>query len=122
MSKHSRLAAGLALLLGTIGVPAVAGTFDGNGDYHGTIQGVAVGFFSNVGVGLTDGATCSGQGVAVLLTSNPQYKDILAVLLAAQSTGSNLRLWYLTGATQTFPGGYTYCVINFASLGDFPLW
>jgi hypothetical protein len=107
----------------TVIEPALAqttGTFDANGSYHGGIQSVAIGFFGNVGVGL-NGATCNGLPAALLMTSNPQYKDMLATLLAAQSTGSNVRMYELTSATQTY-GSLTFCVIQFVSLGDFPYW
>jgi hypothetical protein len=93
-----------------------------NGNYIGTVQGIGIGFFSNVGVGLTGGATCNGQSVVVLLTSNPQYTAMLAALLSAQASGQDVKLFAITGTTQTFAGGNTYCVITAVSFGDFPLW
>jgi hypothetical protein len=75
--------------------PAIAGTIDSVGTYRGTLNGVAYGFFSGTGVGLTDGATCNGQSVVILLNSNPQFKDMLAILLAAQASGGNVRMYRL---------------------------
>ena len=111
----------LAILAMLVLVPEVfAGTIDSNGTYRGQLLGVAVGFFGNVGVGLP-GANCNNQGVVVLLTSNPLYKETLATLLSAQATGQNVVLNTLSAQTQNF-GGINYCVITQASLGAFPLW
>lgn len=101
---------------------ASAGTIDSVGTYHGTINGVGVGFFAGTGVGLTDGATCNGQNVVILLYTNPQYKDLLAVMLAAEASGKNVRMYRLLDNIQTFSGTYSYCVITTASLGDFAPW
>src|SRR5882757_3670120 len=119
---NKNIIAGLVLALTTLlplSVPA--GTIDVNGSYHGTIEGVAVGFFGHVGVGLV-GANCNGSSVVVLLTTNPHYKDILSVLLSAQSANADLRLLWLSSQLQDFGSGNVYCVINYASLGNFPLW
>lgn len=113
-----------ALLISCLlGTPAFAGTIDSAGTYHGTIQGVGVGFFGGIGVGLTDGATCNGSGVVILLYSNPQYKDMLAVLLAGQASGGNVRMYQMANViTSYYSGTYAYCTITSVSLGDFPLW
>jgi len=105
-------------------VPANGGTIDSVGTYRGTINGVAYNFFSGTGVGLTGGATCNGQPVVILLNSNPQFKDMLAILLAAQASGSNVRMYRLLDNIQTYYNNpaYSYCVISAISLGDFPLW
>jgi hypothetical protein len=96
-------------------------TIDTNGNYHGTIQGVAVGFFGNVGVGFPSPTTCAGTPAAVLLTSNPQYNSILALLLTAQATGADVNINTLPSVVQTF-GGAAYCIITAASLGEFVYW
>jgi hypothetical protein len=113
----------LLLLIGQV-LPIKAGTIDSVGTYHGTINGVAYNFFSGTGVGLTGGATCNGQSVVILLNSNPQFKDMLAILLAAQATGGNVRIYRLLDNIQTYYNNpaYSYCVITAISLGDFPLW
>lgn len=112
------------LATGFFMLSANAGTIDSVGTYRGTIDGVGIGFFAGVGVGLTGGATCNGKSVVILLFSNPQYKDLLAVLLSAEASGKNVRMYRLLDNIETYynTSTYAYCVITAASLGDFPLW
>ncbi len=101
---------------------AFAGTIDSVGTYHGTLNGVATGFFSGIGVGL-DGVTCNGQSVAILPFTDPHYKDYLATLLAAQASGQSVRMYRMADTITSFYGGtYAYCTVTSVSLGDFPLW
>lgn len=82
-----------------------------------------MGFFNQVGVGLN--APCLGQNVAVLLTSNRQYNEMLSTLLAAQASGATVQMYQLTSqstAGNPIFAGFTYCVITPVSLGTFPLW
>jgi hypothetical protein len=110
-----------ASLLGVVG-SAEAGTFNSTGTYSGTISGVAVNFWSGVGVGLTGGATCNGHTEVILLYTDPHCKDMLAVLMTAETTGKNVRMYALTGTIQTYYTNYAYCVITAVSLGDFSAW
>jgi hypothetical protein len=118
MSKKIRTALGAMVLAG----PAFGGTIDSVGTYHGTLNGVGPGFFSGIGVGL-DGVTCNGQSVVILPYSNPNYKDYLATLLAAQAGGQTVRMYRMADTiTSFYNGAYAYCTITAVSLGDFPLW
>ena len=95
---------------------SVAGTIDSVGTYRGAILSVAPGFFAGIGVAL-EGVTCNGQPVAFLPYSDPHYKDMLAVLLSAQATGQNARMYRMLDTIS-----YGYCTISSASVGDFPFW
>lgn len=110
------------IMSAAFGTTASASTIDSVGNYHGTIGSVAVGFFSGIGVSLTDGVTCNGNAVVYLPFDNTRYKDILATLLSAQASGQNVRLYRTLDTISTFPGGYAYCTITAAAIGDFPLW
>jgi hypothetical protein len=112
----------LALWLAGSCVAAHAADIATVGNYAGPIQGVALGFFSSVGVGLPSGQTCHGKNVVVLLTTHPRYKEILAAMLAAEAGNRNVRFNQIGGVVETFSPGYTYCVIGEAAIGDFPLW
>lgn len=102
-------------------IPTYAGTIDSASTYRGTINGVAVNYWSGVGVGLTDGATCNGQSTVILLYTDPHYKDTLSVLMTAETTGKNVRMYRLLDQIQTYYTNYAYCVTA-VSLGDFPVW
>lgn len=71
-----------------------------------------------MGVGLPSGSTCHGRPVAILLTTNTQYKEILALLLTAASAKQDVKFYQLGSLTSS----YGDCVISEASLGSFPLW
>jgi len=88
--------------------------------YSGKIEGVAIGFFDHVGIGLPAGDTCNGRKSLALLTTHPQYKEIMSVLLAAEASGKIVKFYGLGSEISTFGSGY--CVVNWASLGNFPLW
>ena len=101
---------------------ARAGTIDSVGTYHGMVNGVAVDFFAGIGVGLS-GVTCNGQSVVILPYSNAKWKEIYALLLAAETAGKSVRFYRTLDTISTFGGGaYAYCTISAAALGDFPLW
>ena len=99
----------------------VAADLTGTDTYYGKINSVSVGFFSNVGVALQDGTTCNGQKVAVLLTTNPKYKEILSLLLTAETSQKEVHFYRVASNLSQF-GTPPYCVINEAALGKFPLW
>ncbi|SRR6266571_1527897 len=92
----------------------------GTQTYVGKVQSAAVGFYGHIGVGLQDGTTCQGQSVAVLLTTNPKYKEILSLLYVAETTQSDVKFYALASVRSDF--GVGYCVIGEASLGRFALW
>jgi len=101
---------------------ASASWIDSNGNYVGTISSVGVNFFDGIGVGLTDGVTCNGSRPVVYLPySNPRYKEILAVLVAAQASGQEVRMFRIRDTLSPL-GNYSYCTITSASIGGFPLW
>ncbi|TPW09189.1 MAG: hypothetical protein FD130_2621, partial [Halothiobacillaceae bacterium] len=84
---------------------SAAGVIDQNGTYRGQIKGVGIGFWGHVGVGL-DGVTCRGFTEVVLKKDNPQYKDMLAVLLAAESTGKQVNMYIVQQVHEAFSPGY----------------
>ena len=88
--------------------------------YNGKIEGVAFNFYNHVGVGLPAGETCNSQRSLVLYTTHPQYKEIVSVLLAAESSGKQVKMYGLGRKVSDF--GVGYCVIEWAALGNFPLW
>ena len=88
--------------------------------YSGKITGVAIDFYYHTGIGLPDGETCNGKPAIVLLKTHPRYKEILSVLLIAESTGKTVEIYGLGQELSDFGAGY--CVVKFASLGNFPLW
>ena len=85
--------------------------------YLGKVQSVAVGFYGHTGVGPQDGTTCQGSPIAVLLTSNPKYKEILSLLYVAETTQSAVQFYALAMVRSEFGAGW--CVIREASLGRF---
>ncbi len=99
---------------------AASGNITGEANYIGKITSVGIGFFSNVGVSLPPGETCHGQPVIVLLTSHPQFDQMYSLLLTAQASKSDVNIYRLGAESSSF--GVGYCVINYISLGDFPLW
>lgn len=101
---------------------ASAGDISTASTYFGGIQGVGVGFWGHVGVGLPVGQTCHGSQTVVLLTSNPRYKEILTILIAAESTGQSVKMYQLGASNYAPAAGATYCVVTEAALGNFPIW
>jgi hypothetical protein len=81
ISRQALTAVAMLMALISSSTTASAGTIDSVGTYRGTISSVAYNFISGTGVGLTDGATCNGKSVVILLNSNPQFKDMLAILM-----------------------------------------
>lgn len=119
---HAYFARCSALLIACASMPTYAGTMDSVGTYHGTINGVGIDYWTGVGVGLTGGVTCNGQSTVILLYTDPHYKDKLSVLMTAQTTGMNIRMYRLLDNIQTYYTNYAYCIITAVSLGDFPAW
>lgn len=109
-----------ALVLAFYSFTSQAGDIATAATYFGSTQGIGVGFFGHVGVGLPVGQTCHGSNIVILLNTNPQYKEILSVLLAAEAGKQSVKFYQLGAQTTTF--GSSYCVITAASLGDFPIW
>lgn len=109
----------LALILNSL--VSQAGDIATASTYFGPTQGIAIGFFGHVGVGLPVGQTCHGLNVVLLLTTNAQYKDMLSTLLAAEAAKQSVDLYQLGAQTATF-GSTAWCVITGVSLGDFPIW
>lgn len=99
-------------------VAAQADDFTGERSYYGTINAVAPGFYGHTGVEMTEGSTCKGRRQLILLTSNPRYNDILALLLTAQASKTSVTLCSI-GKNVESNG---YCTIGEASLGNFSLW
>ena len=99
---------------------SMAGDIPTEANYSGKIESVAIGFFGHVGIGLPAGDTCHGQPIIVLLTTHPQYKEILSTLLAAQTSGQEVNIHRLGLETSSF--GVGYCVVQYLSLGDFIVW
>jgi hypothetical protein len=99
-----------------------AGEISNTNSYYGQIQGVSVGFYTHVAIGLPAGQTCLGSSVAVLLNSNPKYKEILSVFILSEATKQSVKIFQPSAQTISFPGGGTYCVVTEAALGNFPLW
>ena len=110
------------LILATVSLASHAGDITTAATYVGPTQGIGVGFFDHVGVGLPAGQTCHGANVAVLLTTNTKYKEILSTLLLAEATKQPVTIYQLGAQTTTFAGTYIYCVVTQASLNTFPLW
>ncbi|MBY0444261.1 MAG: hypothetical protein K2Q15_03520 [Burkholderiales bacterium] len=90
--------------------------------YYGQIQGVSVGFYTHVAIGFPTGQTCLGSSIAVLLTSNPKYKEILSLFLLSETSKQSVNIFQPSAQTISFPGGGTYCVVTEAALGNFTLW
>lgn len=97
-----------------------ASNIEGQGDYEGKVNSIAVGFYSHVGVELEDGKTCHGRQSVVLLTSNPLFKEIYSALLSAKVSDTNIEIHRLGLETSEFGGGY--CVILWLAVGDYVNW
>lgn len=97
---------------------APAADLTGQQSYFGTINAVAPGFYGQTGVELLDGMSCRGRRQVILLTSNPRYADILALLLTAQASHLGVKL-YAIAAQPDFGG---FCTIGEAALGNFSVW
>lgn len=97
---------------------ASANDLVGQQSYLGTINAVAPGFYGHTGVELVDGMSCRGRRQVILLTSNPRYSDILAILLTAQASHSSVKFYAI--AAQPDLGGF--CTIGEAALGNFSVW
>lgn len=97
---------------------AAAADLTGQQSYFGTINAVAPGFYGHTGVELVDGMSCRGRRQVILLTSNPRYADILALLLTAQASRTGVKLYAI--AAQPDLGGF--CTIGEAALGNFSVW
>jgi len=111
-----------ALIFATFSLSVHSGDIATANTYFGPIQGVSVGFWGHVGVGLPSDQTCHGQRVVVLLNTHSKYKEILSSLLTAEASKSSVKFYFLGSQTITFGGSYSYCVITEAALGDFPGW
>ena len=99
-----------------------ANSADFNGQsYYGKTEGVGVGFWGHVGVGLPTGTTCRGQERVILLTTNPRYNEIYSILVTAESSGKQVKFYNVTNSI-TPTAGTTYCVIDFVALGNFYGW
>jgi len=110
------------VLLVVFSVAANSAGIDTSGSYNGKIKGVAIGHWGHVGVGFVDGVQCNGKNEAILLTSNPLYKEILSLLLAAETAKSDVILFRLSSKVQEFSASSSYCIVSSASLGDFTSW
>ena len=60
----------LSLVLATFFIASNAEDIGIAAAYFGPIQGVGVGFYGHVGIGLPAGQTCNGSNMVVLLTTN----------------------------------------------------
>lgn len=109
----------VSIFLYVISGNCFAANLTGTQTYSGKISSVAIGFYGQVGVSLVSD-TCNGSSVVVLLNDNVKYKEILAGLLTAQTSGSDVKMYALPQKLTTF--GTPYCVITEFSLGAFPLW
>lgn len=96
--------------------------FSWDGTYTGEINGVAVGHWGHVGVGLPSGQKCNNRSEVLLLKSNEYFKEILSVLLAAEASGKQVTLYRVTSQVQEIAATYSYCIIGSAALGDYPTW
>lgn len=109
----------IAVLMALL-APASAWASDvtGTQNYLGTITAVAPGYYGHAGINLPSGWSCRGRSVVLLLTSNPRYADILAIMITAQSTHQSVKL-HTPAATADYSG---FCTIEEASLGDLVVW
>ena len=100
---------------------AFSGSINSAGTYTGKIKSVAIGHWGNVGIQL-EGAQCSGHSEVILLKDNPLFDAHLSTLLAAQASQQVVVLYRLTENPQEFAPNYTYCIVNYAAIGDFGTW
>lgn len=96
--------------------------FSSDGTYTGEINGVAVGHWGHVGVGLPSGQKCNNRSEVLLLKSNEYFKEILSVLLAAEASVKQVTLYRVTSQVQEMEANYSFCIIGSAALGDYPTW
>jgi hypothetical protein len=90
-----------------------------NAFYYGPMSNLYVGFWSSYTAILLPQSpqanTFNGYTYIVLPKVNPNYKEIIALLMTAQTTGQNVHLKCV--GTQNL-GGYIYCVLVEAILGN----
>lgn len=101
---------------------STAGSIDSVGTYKGKIKSIAIGHWGHVGIELDGVSTCSGRAEVMLLSTEPLFKEMLSTLLAAQASQQDVVLYKITSNTQSFAANYTYCIVEYAAIGNFSTW